>query len=66
MLFRSELNTDGASPLPVLLIGKSEKDRLYAKLSTDPAVYAIDSKFLDRLPNGPDALKQETKPAAGK
>ena len=61
-----ELNTDGTSPLPVLLIGKSEKDRLYAKLSTDPAVYAIDPKFLDRLPNGPDALKQETKPAAGR
>jgi len=59
-----ELSTTGGSPLPTLLIGKSEKDRLYAKLSTDPAVYAIDPKFLDRLPKGPDALRQETKPAA--
>ncbi len=61
-----ELSMNEGSPLPALLIGKSEKDRLYAKLSTGPAVYAIDPKFLDRLPNGPDAVKQETKPTTGK
>ena len=61
-----ELSTNEGSRLPVLLLGKSEKNRLYAKLSTDPAVYAVDPKFLDRLPNGPDALRQETKPAASK
>ncbi len=54
------------SRLPVLLIGTSEKERLYAKLSTDPAVYAIDPKFLDRLPKDPDALKQQTTSTPGK
>lgn len=61
-----ELSMNAGAPLPALLIGKSEKERLYAKLSTAPAVYAIDPKFLDRLPTGPDAVKQEAKPTTGK
>ncbi len=61
-----ELSMSEGSRLPALLIGKSEKNRLYAKLSTAADIYAIDPKFLDRLPSGPDALKQQTKPAAGK
>jgi len=61
-----ELSTDGATRLPALLIGKRERDRLYAKLSTTPDVYAIDPTFLDRLPKGPDALKRESKPPAAK
>ncbi len=61
-----EVSTTDGSPLPALLFGKSEKDRLYAKLASDPAVYAIDPKFLDKIPSGAEALKQETKAAAGK
>ncbi len=60
------VSTNEGSRLPALLLGKSEKNRLYAKLSTAATIYAIDPKFLDRLPSGPDALKQEAKPAAGK
>jgi hypothetical protein len=54
------------SRLPALLFGKGERDRLYAKVATAPAVYVIDPKFLSRIPNGPDALKQEARPVAGK
>ena len=61
-----ELSMANGSRLPALLVGKSEKDRLYAKLATAPAVYTIDPKFLDRIPNGPDALKQDTRPTAAK
>jgi cbb3-type cytochrome oxidase subunit 3 len=61
-----ELTMADGSHLPALLFGKAERDRLYAKVATDPAVYAIDPKFLGRIPNGPDALKQETRPVAGK
>ncbi|MBI3780443.1 MAG: DUF4340 domain-containing protein [candidate division NC10 bacterium] len=61
-----ELNMNDGSRLPVLRIGTSEKERLYAKLSTDPAVYAIDPKFLDRLPKDPDVLKQQTTSTPGK
>lgn len=61
-----ELTLANGSRLPALLVGTSEKDRLYAKLATAPAVYAIDPKFLHRLPDGPDALKQEARPVAGK
>jgi len=61
-----ELSTDGTTRLPVLLIGKPEKDRLYAKLSTAPDIYAIDPTFLHRLPNGPDALKRENAPSTAK
>ncbi len=61
-----ELSTNEGSRLPALLLGKSEKNRLYAKLSTAADIYAIDPKFLNRLPSGPDALKQEAKPAADK
>ncbi len=61
-----ELTLNEGSRLPAVLIGKSETDRLYAKLATAPAVYAIDPKFLDRLPNDPDALKQEAVPPSGK
>lgn len=57
-----ELDMQDGSRLPVLLIGKAEKDRLYAKLAADPAVYAIDAQFLAGLPRGPDALKQEITP----
>ena len=61
-----ELSMNEGSRLPALLLGKSEKNRLYAKLSTAADIYAIDPKFLNRLPSGPDALKQEGAPAPGK
>jgi hypothetical protein len=61
-----ELTMADGSHLPTLLFGKAERDRLYAKVATGSAVYAIDPKFLGRIPNGPDALKQEARPVAGK
>jgi len=61
-----ELTMADGSRLPALLLGKVERDRLYAKVATAPAVYAIDPKFLSRIPNGPDALKQAARPVAGK
>jgi len=61
-----ELTMADGSRLPALLFGKVERDRLYAKVATAPAVYAIDPKFLSRIPNGPDALKQAARPVAGK
>jgi len=61
-----ELTMADGSRLPALLFGKAERNRLYAKVATGPAVYAIDPKFFDRLPKDPDALKQETRPVAGK
>ncbi|MBI2903209.1 MAG: DUF4340 domain-containing protein, partial [Candidatus Methylomirabilis oxyfera] len=61
-----ELTMADGSRLPALLFGKAERDRLYAKVATAPAVYAIDPKFLNRIPYAPDALKQDTGPTAGK
>lgn len=61
-----ELTMADGSRLPALLFGKAERDRVYAKIATAPPVYAIDAKFLHRLPDGPDALKQDSGPKAGK
>jgi hypothetical protein len=61
-----ELTMADGSRLPALLFGKAERDRLYAKVATAPAVYAIDPKFLGRIPNGPDVLKQQTGSTAGR
>lgn len=61
-----ELSMANGSRLPALIVGKSEKDRLYAKLATSPAVYTIDPKFLNLIPDRPDALKQEPSPGAAK
>jgi len=61
-----ELSMASGARLPTLLIGKPTKDRLYVKLAAAPALYAIDPKFLDRIPDGPDALKQETGPTTTK
>lgn len=61
-----ELSMASGTPLPALLVGKSVKDRLYVKLAAAPAVYVIDPKFLDRIPDRPDVLKQEIKPTTAK
>jgi hypothetical protein len=61
-----ELSMASGARLPTFLVGKPVKALLYVKLATAPALYAIDPKFLDRIPDGPDALKQETGPVAGK
>jgi hypothetical protein len=53
-----ELTLADGGRLPVLLLGRPRKDRLYAKLSTAPAIYAIDPNVLDRLPTEPDAWTQ--------
>lgn len=50
--------TDG-TPLPILLLGKKEKERLYAKLKPSPTIYAIDPKLLDDLPHAAEAFRPE-------
>lgn len=52
--------TDG-SALPSLLIGRTEKDQVYAKLQGAPPVYTLESRFLNDLPKDAAALKVTAK-----
>ncbi|MBI3988566.1 MAG: DUF4340 domain-containing protein [candidate division NC10 bacterium] len=52
--------TNGTS-LPTLLLGKTEEEKLYAKLKPFSTIYAINPKLLDELPQTAEALRQEGK-----
>ncbi len=44
------------SEIASLLLGRKEKNRIYIRTKTGPAIYTIDPKALGELPKGPDEL----------